>query len=140
MKSQKSYHVHRKLEFVTVNQNSLNYGGGKIVFHRSVVKPWFVFRNPHCPNLKTALYRLQLRIMSGPVRSGPAGIRLQSVLSGYPAVRKISCPVHLYLEVPLYKLTDWKVSILCTHCSEFREIVSIFRPFCLVLDIIPLLF
>ena len=28
--------------------------------------------------------------------SGPAGIRLQSVLSGHPAGRKISCPVHVY--------------------------------------------
>ena len=59
-------------------------------FHFSVIKAQFVFRNPHCPILKTALYRLQLRIMSG-----PAGIRLQSVLSGYPAGRKFSCPVHL---------------------------------------------
>ena len=63
-------YVHRKIEFVTVNQNSLNYGGGKIVFHRSVVKACFVFRNHHCPILKIALHRLQLRIMSG-----PAGIR-----------------------------------------------------------------
>ena len=70
-------HVHRKIEFVTVNQNSLNYGGGKIVFHRSVVKACFVFRNGRCPILKTALHSLQLRIMSG-----PAGIWLQSVLSG----------------------------------------------------------
>ena len=77
-------------EFVTVNQNSLNYGGGKIVFHRSLVKVCFVFRNPHCPIVKTALRRLQLRIMSGPV-----GIRLQSVLSGCPAGRKFSSPVHL---------------------------------------------
>ena len=36
-----------------------------------------IFCNPHCPILKTTLHRLQLRIMSG-----PAGIRLQSVLSG----------------------------------------------------------
>ena len=83
--------MHQKLEFVTVNLNSLNYGGGKIVFHRSVVKACFVFRNPYCPILETALHRLQLRIMSG-----PAGIRLKSVLSGYPARRKISCPVHVY--------------------------------------------
>ena len=38
-------YVNRKTEFVTVNQNSLNYGGGKIVFHRSVVNACFVFRN-----------------------------------------------------------------------------------------------
>ena len=69
--------VHRKIEFVTANQNSLNYGGGKIVFHRSVVKACFVFRNPHCPIVKTALHCLKLRIMSS-----PAGIRLQSFLSG----------------------------------------------------------
>ena len=81
----------KKIEFVTVNQNSLNYGGGKIVFHRSLVKTCFVFRNPHCPIVKTVLRRLQLRIMSG-----PAGIRLQSVLSGCPAGQKFSCPVHLY--------------------------------------------
>ena len=68
---------HRKIEFVTVNQNALYYDGGKMVFHRSVVKACFVFRNPHCPILKTALHRLQLRIMSGPV-----GIRLQLVMSG----------------------------------------------------------
>ena len=94
--------VHRKIEFVTVNQNSLNYCGGKIIFRRSVVKVCLVFRNPHCPILKTALHRLQLRIMSGPagirlqpVLSGPAGIRLQPVLSGCPAGREFSCPVHL---------------------------------------------
>ena len=69
--------VHRKIEFVTVNQNSLNYGGGKLVFHRSVVKACFASRNPNCPILKTALHPLQLRIISG-----PAGIRLQSDLSG----------------------------------------------------------
>ena len=40
-------YVHRKIEFVTVHQNSLNYGGGKIIFHRSVVKAGFVFRNGH---------------------------------------------------------------------------------------------
>ena len=57
-----------------------------MAFHRSVV-----FRDPHCPILKTALHRLQLRLMSG-----PAGIRLQSVMSGCPAGRKFSCPVHLY--------------------------------------------
>ena len=83
-------YVHRKIEFVTVNQNSLNYGGGKIIFHRSVVKACSVFRNPFCPILETALHRLQLRI-----RSGPAGIRLQSVLSGCPAGRKFFRPVHL---------------------------------------------
>ena len=71
--------MHRNIEFVTVNQSSINYDGVKIVFHRSVVKAWFVFRNPNCPILKTALHRLQLKIMSG-----PAGIRLQSVLSGAP--------------------------------------------------------
>ena len=70
-------YVHREIEFMTVNQNSLKYGGGEIVFHSSVVKACFVFRNPHYPILKTALHRLQLRMMSG-----PAGIRLQSVLSG----------------------------------------------------------
>ena len=84
-------YVHRKIEFVNVNQNSLTYGGGKIVFHRSVVKACFVFRNPHCPILKTALHRFQLRIMPC-----PAGIRLRSVLSGCPAGRKFSCSVHLY--------------------------------------------
>ena len=59
-----------------------------------MVKAWFVFRNPHCPILRTTLHRLQFRIMSGSV-----GIRLQSVLSGYPAGRKFSCPVHLYSKV-----------------------------------------
>ena len=59
-------YVHRKIEFVTVKQNSLNYGGAKIVFHRSVVKACFGFCNPQCPILKTALHRLQLRILSGP--------------------------------------------------------------------------
>ena len=83
--------MHRKIQFVTVNQNSINYGGGKIVFHRSVVKACFVFCNPHCSILKTALHRSQLRIMSG-----PAGIRFQIVLSSCPAGRKFSCPVHLY--------------------------------------------
>ena len=48
-------YVHRKIEFVTVNQNSLNYGGGKIVFQRSVVKACFVFRNSHCPILKLTI-------------------------------------------------------------------------------------
>ena len=76
--------MHRKIEFVTVNQNSLNYGGEKIVFHRSVVKACFVFRNPHCPILKIAFHRLQLRTISGPV-----GIRLQSVLSGAPLLQTL---------------------------------------------------
>ena len=75
---------------VTVNRNSLNYGGRKMVFYRSVVKACFVFRNPYCPILKTALYRVQLRLMSG-----PAGIRLQLVLSGCPAGQKFSS--HLYM-------------------------------------------
>ena len=37
-------YVHQKIEFVTVNPNSLNYGGGKLVFHSSVVKACFAFR------------------------------------------------------------------------------------------------
>ena len=61
---------------VTVNQySSLNYGGenSKIVFHRSVVKACFVFRNLNCPILKTALHRLYF---ADNVRSGrcPASI------------------------------------------------------------------
>ena len=83
-------YVHQKIKCVTVNQNSLNYDGRKIVFYRSVVKACFVFRNRHCPILKTALHRLQFRIMSG-----PAGIRLQSVLFDCPAGWNFSCPVHL---------------------------------------------
>ena len=78
-------YVHQKIEFVTVNKNSLDYGAGKIVFHRSVVKASFVFR---C--LKTALHRLQLRIMSGLGRY-PASIshvrlsgRTEIFLSGAP--------------------------------------------------------
>ena len=86
--------MHQKIEFVTVDQNSLNCDGGKIVFHRSVVKACFVFRNPYCLILKTALHCLQLRTMYGPV-----GIRLQSVLFvDCPAGRKFSCPVHLYVQ------------------------------------------
>ena len=72
--------------------------GGKIVFYRSVRKACLVFPNPNCPILKTTFHRLQLRIMFG-----PAGIRLQSVLSGCPAGRKFSCPVHLYY-IPLITL------------------------------------
>ena len=64
-------YVHRKIKFVTVNQNTLNYGGGIIVFYRSVVKACFFSSNPHCPILKTALHRLQLRIMSGPASISP---------------------------------------------------------------------
>ena len=51
-------YVHRKIEFVTVNQHSLNYGGGKTVFHGSAVKACSVLRNLHCSILKTALHRL----------------------------------------------------------------------------------
>ena len=85
-------YVHWKSEVVTVKQNSLNYGGGKIIFHHSVIKACFVFRNPHCPILKTALHRLQLRIMSS-----PAGIRLQSVLSGRTEFFLSGAPLDLTL-------------------------------------------
>ena len=76
---------HRKIEFVTVNQN---YGGGKIVFHRSVVKV-LRFRGTHCPILKS----LSSPIVEGSVRSGryPASIspvrlsgRTEVFLSGAP--------------------------------------------------------
>ena len=98
--------MHRNIEFATVNQSSLIYGGAKIVFHCFEVKACFVFSyNPHWAILKKALHRLQLRIMSG-----PAGIRLQSVLSGCPTGRKLSCPVHLYGQL-FGGLDDWSTRL-----------------------------
>ena len=70
---------------MTVNQNSLNYGGVKIVFHRSVVKACFVFRNPPLPDSENSPSSLTIE---DTVRS--AGIRLQSVLSGAPLVHIIA--------------------------------------------------
>ena len=63
---------------------------GEIFFHLSVEKACFVFHNPHCPILETALHHLQLRIMSG-----SAGIRLQSVLSGAPLLFSVTLPSKL---------------------------------------------
>ena len=126
-------YVHRKIEFVTVNQNSLNYGGGKIVFHRSVVKACFVFRNHHCPILKIALHRLQLRIMSG-----PAGIRFnQSCLVVRPDGNfPIRCTSNSCTQKQYTWLIKKASQLLLRHSNEVsiskliinRKVID-FRPF-----------
>ena len=81
--------MHRKIEFVTVNLNFIKFWRRENSFSPLWGKNLLRFSQSSLPNPENSVFqRLLLRIKSG--------IRLQSVLSGYPAGRKISYSVHLY--------------------------------------------
>ena len=112
-------YVHRKIEFVTVNQNSLNYGGGKI-FHSSVVKVCFVL---FCVILIAQFWKQPFIAYNLRIMSGPAGIRLQSILSGCPAGEKFFCPVNLYKKVSGHFWLFCKIKLREIHTNS--EIVKV---------------